>query len=370
MTNLFRSVAPCLGLMLSLLTTPATAQLQVSTYPSPRNSVVTLTVAGPTDASIFAVLAQAFQRSHPSISITYYEIGSRQLYEQTISGALPASDMLISSAQDLQLRLANDGYARHYESPQTRRLPTWASWNSEVFGFTFEPIVMVYNKDRYTEASAPHSRTELLRMLEDEGLYARIGTYDIARSGVGYLLATQDEMISSNFWGMANALGRIGVMLSAETGDILDGVEAGELDLGYNVLGSYVQAYRQRYTRLGVIIPNDYQLVLTRTALILRSAREPRAAEIFVDWLLSPEGQTVIEHKAGLGALPELRPQPSDNHGTDVRAGQPPSITQTIALSPALLVGLDQQRQARFLQNWLRLITDTPDTAASDMTGQ
>ncbi|EWM46564.1 thiamin/thiamine pyrophosphate ABC superfamily ATP binding cassette transporter, binding protein [Bordetella holmesii 35009] len=34
---------------------------------------------------------------------------------------------------------------------------------------------------------------------------------------------------------------------------------------------------------------------------------------------------------------------------------------QPIALSPALLVGLDQQRQARFVQTWMRLVTDTPE---------
>ncbi|MGB6009552.1 extracellular solute-binding protein [Castellaniella sp.] len=353
-----------LGLALGALPAPVQAQVQTTRYPAPHAPTVTLTIAGPTDTPIFAVLAQAFQRSRPDVAIVYHEVGSLELYEQTVSGALPPSDLLISSAEDLQLRLANDGYARRYESPDTQRLPAWASWHSEVFGFTFEPIVMVYNTDHYTADTAPRSRTELLRTLERQGPHARIGTYDITRSSVGHLLATQDEMISSNFWGMTNALGRVGVRLSADTRDILDQIEAGRLDLGYNVLGSYVRAYRTRYTRLGVIIPDDYQLMLTRSALILRTAKEPRAAEAFIDWLLSPDGQAVIDRDAGLGALPELRADadaaPPDGNDDAPHA---PSIIQPIALNPALLVGLDQQRHARFLQNWRRLVTDTPNAA-------
>ncbi|WP_298017240.1 extracellular solute-binding protein [uncultured Castellaniella sp.] len=359
------AAALMLGLLLGALPAPARAQVQTTRYPAPHTPTVTLTIAGPTDTPVFAVLARAFQRSRPDVAIVYHEVGSLELYEQTVSGALPPSDLLISSAEDLQLRLANDGYARRYDSPDTQRLPAWASWHSEVFGFTFEPIVMVYNTDHYTAETAPRSRTELLRTLERQGPHARIGTYDITRSSVGHLLATQDEMISSNFWGMTNALGRVGVRLSADTRDILDQIEAGQLDLGYNVLGSYVRAYRSRYTRLGVIIPDDYQLMLTRSALILRTAREPRAAEAFIDWLLSPDGQAVIERDAGLGALPELDADAGDAQPDGDAAAHAPSIIQPIALNPALLVGLDQQRHARFLQNWRRLVTDTPNSAAA-----
>ncbi|MFT0532556.1 extracellular solute-binding protein [Castellaniella hirudinis] len=346
-------VCAALGLALAM---PDSAQAQTSRYPAPLAEARTLTIAGPTDTPVFAILAKAFQRSHPNIGIVYHERGSQQLYEQTRAGTLPASDLLISSAADLQLRLANDGYAQAYESAWTQRLPEWANWRAEVFGFTFEPIVMVYNTDHYTAATAPHSRTELLRTLEQQGPYARIGTYDIAASSVGHLLATQDEMISSNFWGMANALGRAGVRLAADTREILDLIQAGQLDLGYNMLGSYVRAYGPRYTRLAVIVPDDYQLVLARSALILRTAAQPQAAQAFVDWLLSPTGQQVIETEAALGALPELMAE--DDAPPERRTS---ALIRPIALNPTLLVGLDQQRQARFLQNWARLVTDTPN---------
>ena len=52
-------------------------------------------------------------------------------------------------------------------------------------------------------------------------------------------MAEQDELVSSNFWGLANAFGQVGVRLAATSAEILDAIERDELDLGYNMLGSY-----------------------------------------------------------------------------------------------------------------------------------
>ena len=48
----------------------------------------------------------------------------------------------------------------------------------------------------------PRSRPELLRLLQaaPDRFRRRVATYDIAGSGVGYLFATQDSVLSSQFW--------------------------------------------------------------------------------------------------------------------------------------------------------------------------
>ena len=55
-------------------------------------------------------------------------------------------------------------------------------------------------------------------------------------------MAEQDELVSSNFWGLANAFGQVGVRLAATSAEILDAIERDELDLGYNMLGSRCRA--------------------------------------------------------------------------------------------------------------------------------
>lgn len=331
----------------------------VTRYPAPQPSSRVLTIAGPTDTPVVAPLIQGFQSQRPDVSVVYREMGSRELYEAAIEGRLKDVDVLMSSASDLQIRLANDGYAQSYASPYAARLPSWAIWRHEVYGFTFEPAVIVYNPKRFAEAAVPRSRQDLLRLLEQDPLRlrGRIGTYDIAASSLGYLLAEQDELVSSNFWGLANAMGQAGVRLAATSAEILDAIERDELDIGYNILGSYALSRQAAGRPIGVVFPQDYVLVLARSVLIARTAPSPDLGRALVDWLLSPAGQQVASSHAALGSIMEDTPGRWTSEAVLARSQ---GIVQPVVLSPALLVGLDQRRHSRFVQNWIRLVTDTP----------
>lgn len=331
----------------------------VTRYPAPQPSSRVLTIAGPTDTPVVAPLIQGFQSQRPDVTVVYREMGSRELYEAAVGGRLPDVDVLMSSASDLQIRLANDGYALSHASPYAARLPSWAVWRHEVFGFTFEPAVIVYNPKRYTEATVPRSRQDLLRLLEREParLRGRVGTYDIAASSVGYLLAEQDELVSSNFWGLANAMGQAGVRLAATSAEILDAIERDDIDIGYNILGSYALSRQAAGSPIGVVFPQDYVLVLARSVLIARTAPNPDLGRALVDWLLSPAGQQAASSHAALGSIMEDTPGRWTSEAVLARSQ---GIVQPVVLSPALLVGLDQRRHSRFVQNWIRLVTDTP----------
>lgn len=363
-----RAMAACLGAlcMAGLMLAASPAQVRaadiaeiVTRYPAPQPSARVLTIAGPTDTPVVAPLIQGFQSQRPNVTVVYREIGSRELYEAAIAGQLKDVDVLMSSASDLQIRLANDGYAQSYASPFAAKLPSWATWRHEVYGFTFEPAVIVYNPKRFTEATVPRSRQDLLRLLERDAvkLRGRIGTYDIAASSVGYLLAEQDELVSSNFWGLANAMGQAGVRLSATSAEILDAIEDDEIDIGYNILGSYALSRQAAGAPIGVVFPQDYVLVLARSVLIARTAPSPDLARALVDWLLSPAGQQVASSHAALGSIMEDTPGRWTSEAVLARSQ---GIVQPVVLSPALLVGLDQRRHSRFVQNWIRLVTDTP----------
>jgi two-component system sensor histidine kinase TctE len=331
----------------------------VTRYPAPQPSSRVLTIAGPTDTPVVAPLIQGFQSQRPDVSVVYREMGSRELYQAAIEGGLKDVDVLMSSASDLQIRLANDGYAQSYASPYAARLPSWAVWRHEVYGFTFEPAVIVYNPKRFAEEAVPRSRQDLLRLLEQDPLRlrGRIGTYDISASSLGYLLAEQDELVSSNFWGLANAMGQAGVRLAATSAEILDAIERDELDIGYNILGSYALSRQAAGRPIGVVFPQDYVLVLARSVLIARSAPNPDLGRALVDWLLSPAGQQVASSHAALGSIMEDTPGRWTSEAVLARSQ---GIVQPVVLSPALLVGQDQRRHSRFVQNWIRLVTDTP----------
>jgi two-component system sensor histidine kinase TctE len=358
-----RSSGPAAALLLAaalLATTiePSRAAPGTTVYPAPAGGERTLTILGATDTPLFGRFIADFQALRPEIRVVYQETDTLPMYQAASSGQLsPVPDLMISSAPDLQVKLANDGFAQAYASPWLDRLPHWAQWRAEAIGFTFEPAVIAYNPDLLAEAEVPRSHAELIALLEaqPERFRGRVATYDIAISGIGHLLASQDALISSNFWRLAAAFGRVDAKLSGSSPEMLDRIVGGELILGYNLLGSYAFARQAAGLRLGVVVPEDYALVMTRVALIPRGAPDAELARAFVDYLLSPRGQALAAGVTGLGAI---MPDISGPWSAGSIAGKTEGALQPIPLGPSLLVALDERRRERFLQTWRRLVSD------------
>ncbi|MGK9233693.1 extracellular solute-binding protein [Inquilinus limosus] len=346
------------GALLATTIEPSRAAPGTTVYPAPAGGERTLTILGATDTPLFARFIADFQALRPEIRVVYQETDTLPMYQAASSGTLsPVPDLLISSAPDLQVKLANDGFAQAYASPWLDRLPHWAQWRGEAIGFTFEPAVIAYNPDLLPEAEVPRSHAELIALLEaqPERFRGRVATYDIAISGIGHLLATQDALISSNFWRLAAAFGRVDAKLSGSSPEMLDRIVGGELILGYNLLGSYAFARQTAGKRLGVVVPEDYALVMTRVALIPRTAPDTELARAFVDYLLSPRGQALAAGVTGLGAI---MPDISGPWTAGSIAGKAEGALQPIPLGPSLLVALDERRRDRFLETWRRLVSD------------
>lgn len=310
-----------------------------------------LLVRGTTDIDAFAPVLMAFARNERNLRIRYEQWASNDLFataQAACDGVGPSADMVISSAVDLQVKLVNDGCAQPHQSAWTALLPQASNWRNELFGVTREPAVMVYNRLLVPPAEAPRSRFDLLDLLRpDNSRYAgRVATYDIEQSGLGYLFAFADSGQATTFGSLIEAFGRSRAVATCCSAEIIDGVATGKYLIAYNVLGSYALARAAADPRIAVAAPEDYTLVLTRGALIPRNARNVDDAAAFLDFMLSDSGRD---------ALAQTRLLVSVDYPDDVDAelqGVAESALRPIALSPALLVGLDQQKHAQFIARW------------------
>ena len=232
-------------------------------------------------------------------------------------------------------------------SSQTRQMPGWANWRDEAWGFTLEPAVIVHAMQGIEPSEVPRSRPELVRLLQNhpDRFRRRVATYDVARAGVGYLFATPDSLVANQFWRLTIALGEATTRLLDASGEILNAIERGEVLIGYNVLGSYALARQQAGAQIGIVLPRDYTLWMTRVAVIPRAAADPATAKLFVDYLVSLRGQAAVAATPGMRALVQAGGQSSF----------PPDFAasaQPITLGPALLVFLDRMKRERFLADW------------------
>ncbi len=332
------------------------ASAELVTFNAEQDARQTLTIYSSTDTERLVTIIEAFQRLHPDVRIDYHLLDTREIYQRAtaeMDDGKPSADLLLSSAMDLQVKLVNDGYAATYSSAATETLPDWANWRNEAFGFTYEPAVIIYNKALVPQLAAVTTRFELAQRLTfDVGyLRNRIVTYDPQRSGLGYLFGTHDAIQSEDFWYLARSLGDMRVMLETSSAAMIDKVASGEALIAYNVLGSYAKARARDNPDLGITIPNDYCLVMSRIAVITRTARNPQAAGWFIDFLLSRPGQQLIANAASLYSLR------NDIQGAATAArlrqeAQGPLIP--IHLGPGLLVYLDKLKRQDFLARWRR----------------
>ena len=349
--------------LLLLASAPAgAAPGDIERFPASTVPTAQLRIHGSTDIEVFAEVIADYQRLHPGTSIVYEDIITQDLHARYLRERYSpeAPDLLISSGMDLQTKLVNDGHALPDRSPQADALPAWARWRNEAFGISYEPVVMVYNTHALPAGRMPRTRRQLLDLLraDDAPLRGRVGTYDINRSSVGYLLATQDAQRGSIAGALLGALGDNRVVLEERTGVLLDKVSSGRLALVYNVLGSYAQARIDNGEPLAIIEPEDYTLVMLRTAVIPRTARNSAEARRFLEYLLSARGQQVLSRQARL--MPIVR---SGNGSTD---NGPERNLRPIQLGPGLLVYLDALKRRQFLDAWnSSMQSDATDVGAA-----
>lgn len=317
----------------------------------PEEAAEVLLVQGTTDIAQFEPVLIAFAATAPRLRIMYEQWASNDLYAVAAAacrGEPPAADLLISSSIDQQVKLVNDGCARPHRSAATEFLPDTANWRDEVFGVTSEPAVIIYNRTLVPPEEAPRSRFDLLDLLRpaDSRYAGRVATYDIEESGLGYLFAFADSQQATTFGSLIEAFGRTGAIATCCSAEIIGAVASGRYFIAYNVLGSYALAHAAQDPNVVVVAPEDYTLLLTRAAMIPRHANNPEAAGRLIDFLLSTPGRRAL-------AETHLIVDIGTGDGVDLSIPEGhDAVVRPIPLSPVLLVGLDQQKRARFLKLW------------------
>lgn len=340
--------------LIVLVASPARAQTQTD-FPAPGTEIETLSIHAATDLYALRPLIADFQKLSPGTSVKIVEYVTNDLFAAAAKACAEnraLGDVYLSSSVDQLVKLANDGCAEQVQGQGVGETARWANWRDEVFGFTYEPIVMVYNREKVPAAHVPRTHIELADLLrrEAETYRGKVGTYDIRISGIGYLLAFNDARQTTTTYGrLLESLGRSEVVVRCCTSEILDEIAAGRVLIGYNLLGSYAYERVRRGEPLGIVMPSDYTLVLSRGAMVPSHAGNAELAARFINYLLSQRGQDVAASDSFFFSSDGKAPP--DIEGPDVVTS---GVARPIAVGPALLAVQDAARRERFLEDWSR----------------
>ncbi|MGL4311864.1 MAG: ABC transporter substrate-binding protein [Paracoccaceae bacterium] len=296
------------------------------------------------DTRLAAPLLAAFQDKHPDVALIYEDLLASEIAERVViesdAGGITA-DFVFSSAMDQQMKLANDGYAQAVAA--SVGWPRWANWRDTAFALTVEPAVLIYHRPSFPDGP-PQSRLELIEWLRaaPESSGARIGTYDIEQSAVGYLYLSRDAEHFADIWVLLRAMALAGIETFPTSQDVIDRVADGRLALGYNILGPYAEDQADRHPGLGVVRLSDFTVAISRVGLVPRAAAAPDLGEKFLSFLMTDEGQRLLEDRLRLPAVRFL-PESSTAEGR---------VLRLVPVSPGLLAYLDQSRHRSTIRKW------------------
>jgi len=204
----------------------------------------------------------------------------------------------------------------------------------------------------------PQSHADLIRVFTTKAdkIKGKVTTYDVEKSGVGFMLITQDSKYNPQFWDLIKALGVAGPRFQSSAGTMMERISSGENLLGFNIFNSYAALRAKKDPSIGIVLPKDYTLVMSRVMFASKTAKNPNAAKLWLDYILSKRGQTIIGNQAELGAIR------ADVEGEMTVAGYTKTLgaaAKPIPVSPELLGFLDQTKRLEFLKQWQAAIKGT-----------
>jgi iron(III) transport system substrate-binding protein len=298
-----------------------------------------IAVISTTDLPAIEQVLDDFVSTRPGTKIRYVQASSIEVF-RAIHDEQAEFDLVMSSAMDLQMKLANDGFARSV-TPELGALPEWAQWRDQLFGVALEPVLTLASRRGLGDLPVPRTRRDLIAMLrENDGRFdGRVATYDPQSSGVGYFLISQDSGQSEGFWRLAEVMGRLNARLYCCSGEMIDDLRAGRITIAYNVVASYAARYAPDDPDLIPLVLEDYTFAILRSALVPENAPDPEAATDLLSFLLAPKAQTLIAANAGVALIPGTGPAPSVH-------------LRPVRLDAGLLVYSDQLRRASLLAEW------------------
>ena len=238
----------------------------------------------------FPKIVGAFEQAYPFLKVNATRLSQSTVFTKVDTEARAGRFTvdIVGSAPTEIWELKQKGHSAPYLSPELKAFPA-GSFDPQGYWSSFEvtPIVVAYNTKLVSPADAPRSYQDLLlprwkgkmNLGSDEYAWFSVMLDGMGKAkGIDFMkaLARQQPHIPGS-----SSIMRIQLML------------AGESAISLAARGRRVVEYKEKNA------PIDYQILdpypaEPNSVVIIRRAAHPHATILFVDWLLSEEGQTVL----------------------------------------------------------------------------
>jgi iron(III) transport system substrate-binding protein len=286
-----------IGLTFALLAaacSPAATPTTPAATSAPPQIVGDLVIYSGRSESLIAPVIEKFKARHAEVNVILKAGSNSELANALLEEkANPQADLFITTEVLTAQKLANEGVFQPYQSPNAADLPAEyrhpeGLWN----GITLRARVIMYNTNLVSPEEAPKSMFDLT----DPKWKGQIASAGSANGSFQAQVAAMRQLAgdeATEQW-LTGLLANEVTFFGGHT-DVRNAVGAGEFKIGL-VNHYYYHLQKAEGSPVGVVYPDqgDGQMgvIVNATAAgIVQGAKHVAAAQAFVDYLLSAEGQ-------------------------------------------------------------------------------
>ncbi|MFD7898266.1 ABC transporter substrate-binding protein [Streptomyces sp. NPDC059743] len=234
----------------------------------------------------------AFEAKYPAIDLRVLNMNDAQTFQryatETATGVRTADVVMGSDAVGM-LDFVGKGNIADYTDPNVKNLPEYAQLAPGLVAMSEDPVVAVYNTALIPKDGQPKDIASLAGM--SDSLKGRIGTTDIGNPTQFGALAGYIGRHGEAGWKNIERLGPNSGVESG-TGNLMQKLAQGQYSASYFVSGTVRALIKGDAAKvLNYAYLTDGTPLIPRGIGITKKARSPEAAKVFVNFLLSVEGQ-------------------------------------------------------------------------------
>ncbi|MFK8253034.1 ABC transporter substrate-binding protein [Ancylobacter terrae] len=286
---------------------------------------------------------EGFSARFPGIKVDMLDVGSRESVERYLAEAatgVATADLIATASQPGWIDMHQRKEMLDYVSPEAGAWPAWSRPFPGLYTISTDPLVFAWNALQVPAAERSKTFADFAQAAtRNKTRWAnRVTTYSPLTSPFGYV--THWYFIKHHGergWDYLRAIGALPPRLENTGGPQMEKVTSGEYVASYFMSGITAWPRMEDPARAKFLDWNyigDGQPLMMRGIAIPRVSKNPNAAKLMLDHILSAEGQLAFGRGGLTPARPGLKP------GNGVRATYS-SVVEAVGEKNAILLGYD-----------------------------
>lgn len=258
------------------------------------------------DAQLAAEIGNAFMKKYPGVKANVLKVGSQVLFQrlqQDLKAGAPQSDVFsstdISHYVYLKQQQAMEKYIPENEAKIVKAFR--AIDPDGYYHVTWAGIVAITYNTKVRESDAPKTWRDLLASKWTN----RIGLGNPNYSGmVGVWVVAMNNLYG---WQYFKTMNQLKPLIGRSIDDTVTMLDSGERLVAAGDPASTLRS-AAKGNPLGVVYPADGAIAVIGPSAIIKGAKNPNAAKLFMEFLLSEENMRLVSANFEQSLRPDVRP--------------------------------------------------------------